>query len=285
MNGFITHKNIQLLRIASSSTSSLVLSQNVPGKGIELSSNGGKIPPTYDDMKYLAFILTNLTETLKTQPEVALSIASKELGWLYSRNVPKLVEMLIERYPSLKDNSALQAAYMFVMDFLEVIAKETSELIIRQQEALKKVLDAAKISEKKVDDVIRDNKKTICTSDFLLYLDTEIETFDDGTASGTATTSMLVTIKLRVLDEMGKDMGLDVTAIPILATEDNPVKLKEKTLAHLKDHDEAGKELFLQTLRIIMSEMDRRYERVDPMLKSQLKEIERIVQSCVGKTW
>lgn len=264
---------------------SLIIWQNLPGKNVELLNNDGKIPPTFEDMKYLAFILTNITETLGTQPEVALSIASKELGWLYSRNVPKLIEMLIERYPSLRDNSALQKGYMFLVDFLEIVAKETSELIVRQQEALKKVLDAAKISEQRVDEVIREYQKDICTSDFLLYLDTEIETFDDGSPSGNSMTSMLVTIKLRILDEMGKDMGLDVTIIPMLATEDNPLKLKEKTLAHLRGHDEAGRALFLQTLRIIISEMDRRYERIDPMLKSQLKEIETIVQSCVGESW
>lgn len=47
--------------------------------------------PNFDDMKYLAFLLANITEVMDTQPELALTIVSKQMGWLYSRNVPKLV--------------------------------------------------------------------------------------------------------------------------------------------------------------------------------------------------
>jgi hypothetical protein len=41
------------------------------------------------DTLKMAFILANITDHLQTQPEVALSIASQELGWLYSVNVPE----------------------------------------------------------------------------------------------------------------------------------------------------------------------------------------------------
>jgi hypothetical protein len=47
------------------------------------------LPPTFDDMKQFAFILANITEFIDSSPELALSIASKEMGWLYARDVPK----------------------------------------------------------------------------------------------------------------------------------------------------------------------------------------------------
>lgn len=47
------------------------------------------IPPNFDDMKRLAYILANVTDHLDASPDIALSIASQEMGWLYSRDVPK----------------------------------------------------------------------------------------------------------------------------------------------------------------------------------------------------
>jgi hypothetical protein len=48
-----------------------------------------KISPNVEDMKHLAYILANISTSLDTTPEVALSIASKEMGWLFARDVPK----------------------------------------------------------------------------------------------------------------------------------------------------------------------------------------------------
>ena len=45
------------------------------------------LPTTAEDMQRLAFILANISDHIDTKPEVALSIASVEMGWLYSRNV------------------------------------------------------------------------------------------------------------------------------------------------------------------------------------------------------
>lgn len=44
---------------------------------------------TEADIQKLAFILANVTDHLESAPAIALSILSQEMGWLYSRNVPK----------------------------------------------------------------------------------------------------------------------------------------------------------------------------------------------------
>lgn len=54
------------------------------------SNNDNKlIPPNFEDMKQFAFILANITEHIDSSPELVLSIASKEMGWLYARDIPK----------------------------------------------------------------------------------------------------------------------------------------------------------------------------------------------------
>ena len=45
--------------------------------------------PNQEDMQRLAFILANMTDHLDSAPEIALTIASQEMGWLYSKDVPK----------------------------------------------------------------------------------------------------------------------------------------------------------------------------------------------------
>jgi len=40
-------------------------------------------------MEQMAFILANVSTSLDSAPEVALTIASKEMGWLFARDVPK----------------------------------------------------------------------------------------------------------------------------------------------------------------------------------------------------
>lgn len=48
-----------------------------------------QVDSTEADIQKLAFILANVTDHLESAPAVALSILSQEMGWLYSRNVPK----------------------------------------------------------------------------------------------------------------------------------------------------------------------------------------------------
>ena len=45
-------------------------------------------PPDRVDMEKLAILLANIAESLDTAPEKAMTVASTEMGWLYSKNVP-----------------------------------------------------------------------------------------------------------------------------------------------------------------------------------------------------
>jgi hypothetical protein len=47
------------------------------------------LEPTVDDMKTFTLILANITEFIDFKPEVAMSIVTKNMGWMYQRNIPK----------------------------------------------------------------------------------------------------------------------------------------------------------------------------------------------------
>lgn len=51
--------------------------------------NNGLKPPNFDDMRHLAFVLANVTDCLQHAPEDAITIASKQLGWFFTRDIPK----------------------------------------------------------------------------------------------------------------------------------------------------------------------------------------------------
>lgn len=61
------------------------------GEKTNVNSNQGLQEITIDDMKKMATILSNITEYLYEKPNVAIKIASDNIGWLYSRNVPAYV--------------------------------------------------------------------------------------------------------------------------------------------------------------------------------------------------
>ena len=56
--------------------------------------------------------------------------------------------------------------------------------------------------------------------------------------------------------------GVDVMLLPKLASEADPAELRRKTTNHLAMYDDAGKQLFLQTLRLMSREMEKRYNNV-----------------------
>ena len=123
------------------------------------------------------------------------------------------------------------------------------------------------------------NSAQLTGADFRLYLDTEIEAQDTNSPQE----NMLVTVKLRLLDELGKSMGVDVMILPQLAAEEDPAELTRKTILHLEGYDTTGQQLFLQTLRIMLGEMKKRYQAVDPLLLLNLREVERIAEGFVNR--
>lgn len=239
-----------------------------------------KIPVSlsFEDMRQWALILNNVTDHIDiNKPEVALSEISKHMGWLYSRDIPKLTEMLMKEFPEIREFEGVGRAYRFILDFLEVVAKETNTMMASHQLSIKKLLEASKISEKAIDKLLEKENSQFTSSDFLVFLDCEIESQEENSPMQ----NLLVTIKLRILDEIGRNLGVDVMILPKLASEGNPAELKRKTVEHLKSYDRAGKELFLQTLQIMRGEMKRRYNNVDPLLSLNLEQIEKIAKGLL----
>jgi hypothetical protein len=251
-----------------------------PTKGASPSTRPAKMTlkePVFEDMEYLAIMLANITEVMDIAPEQALTIVSRDMGWLYSRDVPKLTQMLLNEVPSVRQDNAMMRAYMFLMDFLEAVGNETTALLKQNQETLRKLMENAKLSEKALNDHIAANSDKLLKPEFAVYLDAEISAQDTNTPME----NLLVTIKLRLLDEYGKTLGVDVMLLPKLASEEDPSELKRKTVEYLEMYDDSGKTLFLQTLRLMMGEMAKRYDNVDPLLIMNMREIEKITQSMI----
>jgi hypothetical protein len=166
----------------------------------ELDVSRRLIEPNFEDMKEMAFILANITEHLDTKPELSLSVLSQKMGWLYSRDIPKLTQMLLQEFPGFRKDEGMMRSYMFLMDFLEAVVNETVTMQKTNQKALRLLLEAAQTSEAQVDQAITNNKEQLLKQEFLLYLDAEIES-QEGNSS---MENMLVTVKLRLLDEIGE---------------------------------------------------------------------------------
>ena len=62
--------------------------------------------------------------------------------------------------------------------------------------------------------------------DFLIFLDSEIESSEENSI----VQQLLVTIKLRILDEIGKSKGDDIMAIPRIASQNSVKAIKLKVL-------------------------------------------------------
>ncbi len=69
--------------------------------------------------------------------------------------------MLLKEYPDLRTDRLMMEAFMFIIDFLEAVAKETNSVIDINQKLLKKILEAAKISERKIDEVLINNIREV----------------------------------------------------------------------------------------------------------------------------
>ena len=235
--------------------------------------------PNLDDMKRMAFLLANVSDVLDTNPEVALSLASQNMGWLFARDVPGLTQLLLKEYPALRQDSGMMRGYMFLVDFLEAIGRETSNLLKKNQAAMKTLLEAMKVSEAAVDEVI-EHSAVLKSPEFLVYLDSEIQSQERNGRME----NLLVTIKLRLLEELGKDLGYDTTILPKLAAEEDPAELRRRTLEHLQTYEGVGgKELFLHALRLMKKEMKKSHTKVNPLLVANLGEVEKIAQGLIDR--
>ena len=49
--------------------------------------------------------------------------------------------MLLQQYPVLREDDAMRRAYIFVIDFLEAVGKETSSRMRQNQDSLRIILE------------------------------------------------------------------------------------------------------------------------------------------------
>ena len=241
---------------------------------------GFLLEPNKVDMKQMAIVLSNITEFLDVEPEKALSVASQNIGWCFQRNIPKLTQMLLEKYPELRKDSGMMRAYIFLLDFLEAVSKETGTMLTNNQQALRILLEAAKVDDRTLINCIKENINSCCKEEFLVYLDSEIESQD----TNSPLEALLITLRLQIIEEMGKTFGTDVTILPKLASLDDRDALHTKTKEHLATYESVGgMELFLQALRIMLKETTKRYKDVDITLVDNLREIERLTNKAISE--
>ena len=261
---------------------------DTPNKAV---NDSNLLPLTNSDMQKLGVLLADISGCFETSiistPEEeaqlakegtkkALKVVTAEMKWLYRRNIPGLVQMLLQspQGPILRQNTSIMNAYLFIIDFLEAVANESSSLKLNQS-SLRTLLEAAKKGEDAVDEVIRKDVQAFTNPTFFVYLDSEIDN------SSGPMSQLLTTVKLRLLDEVGKEKGIDIQMIASLASINEPIELKRMTMNHLRDYDKDGLELFLQVLRILNKEMKKRYNNVDTGLLLNMAEIERICISFI----
>lgn len=72
--------------------------------------------------------------------------------------------MLLKEFPTLREDKMMLEAFMFLMDFLEAVTKETTSMMQKNQHSLKMVLEAAKVSESILDQYIKVNSKNVSST-------------------------------------------------------------------------------------------------------------------------
>ena len=73
----------------------------------------------------------------------------------------RLTQMLLDEFPSLRQDSIMMRSYMFLLDFLEAVGKETTKMLRIQQNNLRQLLEASKVSEDKLNEHIIMNKDKV----------------------------------------------------------------------------------------------------------------------------
>jgi hypothetical protein len=78
--------------------------------------------------------------------------------------------MLLQEFPVIKEDNAMMRSYMFIIDFLEAVVKETSTMLQQNQLLMKKLLQNAQDSEEKLDIFIDENKNKVNYINCLVYI-------------------------------------------------------------------------------------------------------------------
>lgn len=69
--------------------------------------------------------------------------------------------MLLTELPELRQDKVMMRAYMFLLDFLEAISKETAKRLKANQKVMRSLLEAAKVSESELNKFVADNSEKV----------------------------------------------------------------------------------------------------------------------------
>ncbi len=69
--------------------------------------------------------------------------------------------MLLTELPELRQDKVMMRAYMFLLDFLEAISKETAKRLKSNQKVMRSLLEAAKVSELELNQFVADNSEKV----------------------------------------------------------------------------------------------------------------------------
>jgi len=256
----------------------------------QLTLNARKMPPltpqspnpkntvvTVGDVEKFGLLLSNITETLESSAEQALTLASENLNWLLERNLPALATQLLQDVPELREDENMMHSYIFLMDFLEAVVKETSDMTSRNQNTMKQLLEAAQSGGESLDACIKANRETFTSPAFLVYLDSEIEAATSQGKNSPAR-QLLETIRLRLLEEVGATLPSNVAVLPQLLAEEDLDVMQKKTRDFLADFSPSGVDLFLLNLGLMKKDMKKKYNNVDSELLERLSIIENCAQ-------
>ena len=103
-------------------------------------------------------------------------------------------------------------------------------MLTNNQNILRMLLEAAKVDDATLIGCLAENKGRCCNQDFLIFLDSEIESQE----SNSPLEALLVTLRLRIIEEMGRSLGTDVTILPKLASLEDQGALQRKTKEHFE---------------------------------------------------
>ncbi len=75
--------------------------------------------------------------------------------------VVSLAEQLLRIYPEMRDDRTMMVAYTFIINFMEAISNETKKLNAKNQQLLKDMILASKLSDLQVKKFIEANAKEV----------------------------------------------------------------------------------------------------------------------------
>ena len=79
------------------------------------------------------------------------------------------MKIMYNETPESKDDQNIQLAYEFLLNFMEATANETQSMVLKNQLLLKKIIEAAKISEKSIDQLFQIESSKAKTPSLLPY--------------------------------------------------------------------------------------------------------------------